>query len=172
MLDTSSPEYISTQQRGVGAAPARDSSEKEEGVGSPQTEVAAVTKTMSSRERSASLDCDNLEHMKRFSSQEMEALSLPPPTADGELLEVDFRMTVFHIGEVNTREQNAKIKIGLVQRRTHFSADASPAERCRSRPDATFSTHRYDFLLDGPENGWLHVPDSSRHIVGPRAILR
>ena len=112
MLDTSSPEYILTQQRGVGAAPARDSSEKEEGVGSLQTEVAAVTKNMSSRERSASLDCDNLEHMKRFSSQEMEALSLPPPTADGELLEVDFRMTVFHIGEVNTREQNAKIKIG------------------------------------------------------------
>ena len=67
---------------------------------------------MSSRERSSSLDCDNLEHMKRFSSQEMEALSLPPPTPDGELLEVDFRMTVFHIGEVNTREQNAKIKIG------------------------------------------------------------
>ena len=94
-------------------------------MGSPQTEVAAVTKTMSSRERSASLDCDNLEHMKRFSSQEMEALSLPPPTADGELLEVDFRMTVFHIGEVNTREQNAKIKIGLVQRRTHFPADVS-----------------------------------------------
>ena len=26
VLDTSSPEYISTQQRGVGAAPARDSS--------------------------------------------------------------------------------------------------------------------------------------------------
>ena len=67
---------------------------------------------MSSRERSASLECDNLEHMKRFSSAELEALSLPPPTADGELLEVDFRMTVFHIGEVNTREQNAKIKIG------------------------------------------------------------
>ena len=105
MLDTSSPEYIYTQQRGVGAAPARDSSEKEEGVGS-------LNENMSSRERSASLDCDNLEHMKRFSSQELEALSLPPPTADGELLEVDFRMTVFHIGEVNTREQNAKIKIG------------------------------------------------------------
>ena len=69
---------------------------------------------MTSRERSASLDCDNLEHMKRFSSQEMEALSLPPPTADGGLLEVDFRMTVFHIGEVNTREQNAKIKIGMI----------------------------------------------------------
>ena len=60
------------------------------------------------------MDCDNLEHMKRFSSQEMEALSLPPPTADGKLLEVDFRMTVFHIGEVNTREQNAKIKIGMI----------------------------------------------------------
>jgi len=52
--------------------------------------------------------------MKRFSPQEMEALSLPPPTADGGLLEVDFRMTVFHIGEVNTREQNAKIKIGMI----------------------------------------------------------
>ena len=60
------------------------------------------------------MDCDNLEHMKRFSPQEMEALSLPPPTADGGLLEVDFRMTVFHIGEVNTREQNAKIKIGMI----------------------------------------------------------
>ena len=52
--------------------------------------------------------------MKRFSSAELEALSLPPPTADGALLEVDFRMTVFHIGEVNTREQNAKIKIGMI----------------------------------------------------------
>ena len=52
--------------------------------------------------------------MKRFSPQEMEALSLSPPTADGGLLEVDFRMTVFHIGEVNTREQNAKIKIGMI----------------------------------------------------------
>ena len=66
-------------------------------------------------ERSASLDCDNLEHMKRFSSpQELEALSLPPPTADGELLEVDFRMEVFYIGDVNTRDQNAKIKLGVV----------------------------------------------------------
>ena len=52
--------------------------------------------------------------MKRFSSAELEALSLPPPTADDGLLEVDFRMTVFHIGEVNTREQNAKIKIGMI----------------------------------------------------------
>ena len=76
--------------------------------------MGSLPDTMASRERSSSLDCDNLEHMKRFSPQEMEALSLPPPTADGGLLEVDFRMTVFHIGEVNTREQNAKIKIGMI----------------------------------------------------------
>ena len=76
--------------------------------------MGSLPDTMASRERSSSLDCDNLEHMKRFSPQEMEALSLSPPTADGGLLEVDFRMTVFHIGEVNTREQNAKIKIGMI----------------------------------------------------------
>ena len=67
----------------------------------------------STRERSGSLDRDKLEHLQ-FSPQELEALTLPPPTADGELLEVDFRMEVFYIGDVNTRDQNAKIKLGVV----------------------------------------------------------
>ena len=67
----------------------------------------------STRERSGSLDRDKLEHLQ-FSPPELEALTLPPPTADGELLEVDFRMEVFYIGDVNTRDQNAKIKLGVV----------------------------------------------------------
>ena len=67
----------------------------------------------STRERSGFLDCDKLEHLQ-FSPQELEALTLPPPTADGKLLEVDFRMEVFYIGDVNTRDQNAKIKLGVV----------------------------------------------------------
>ena len=44
----------------------------------------------------------------------MRALRLETAVGGGALLEVDFRMTVFHIGEVNTREQNAKIKIGMI----------------------------------------------------------
>ena len=38
-------------------------------------------------------------------ADEQDALALPPTGPDGALLHVDFRITVFHIGKVDTREQ-------------------------------------------------------------------
>ena len=51
------------------------------------------TPEMSSHARATSLMAD-----------EQDALALPPTGPDGALLHVDFRITVFHIGKVDTRE--------------------------------------------------------------------
>lgn len=50
----------------------------------------------------------------KLSDDELDALSLPPTGPDGALLEVDFRMTVFHVGKVDTREQTSFVRMGIV----------------------------------------------------------
>lgn len=45
---------------------------------------------------------------------EQDALSLPPAGPDGVLLLVDFRLTVFHIGKIDTREETASMRMGVV----------------------------------------------------------
>ena len=45
---------------------------------------------------------------------EQDALALPPTGPDGALLHVDFRVTVFHIGKVDTREQTSLVRMGIV----------------------------------------------------------
>ena len=49
-----------------------------------------------------------------FSEEQEENLTLPPLGEDGKLLEVDFRITVFHVGKVDTREQTALVRMGIV----------------------------------------------------------
>ena len=43
-----------------------------------------------------------------------EALSLPPASSGGGPIDVDFRLTCFHIGKVDTREQTSVVKMGVV----------------------------------------------------------
>ena len=47
-------------------------------------------------------------------ADEQDALALPPTGPDGALLHVDFRITVFHIGKVDTREQTSLVRMGIV----------------------------------------------------------
>ena len=50
-----------------------------------------------------------------MSEAELDALSLPPASEAGEKgIEVNFRITVLHIGRVDTREQTAQIRMGVV----------------------------------------------------------
>ena len=47
-------------------------------------------------------------------ADEQDALALPPTGPDGALLHVDFRITIFHIGKVDTREQTSLVRMGIV----------------------------------------------------------
>ena len=50
-----------------------------------------------------------------MSEAELEALALPPvPEAGDQGIEVNFRITVLHIGRVDTREQTVHIRMGIV----------------------------------------------------------
>ena len=46
--------------------------------------------------------------------EQREELTHPPLGPSGEMLVVNYRLTVFHIGAVDTREQKASIKMGIV----------------------------------------------------------
>lgn len=46
--------------------------------------------------------------------EEREELTLPPKGPDGGVLQVDYRLTVFHLGRVDTASEMAKIKMGVV----------------------------------------------------------
>ena len=47
----------------------------------------------------------------RLTEEQREELTLPPP---GEPFEVSYRMTCFHLGEVDTLRQTASVKMGIV----------------------------------------------------------
>lgn len=49
-----------------------------------------------------------------LTEEEKEGLTLPPTGPDGEVLRVDYRLTVFHLGKVDTAAEMAKIKMGVV----------------------------------------------------------
>ena len=50
----------------------------------------------------------------KLTSEQKEELTHPPRDADGGLITVNYRLTVFHLGCVDTREQTASIRMGVV----------------------------------------------------------
>jgi len=67
-----------------------------------------------SRQQSHDEGIPRLAQRRYLQDEDVESLSLPPVPAGGGVLEVDFRLTVFHIGKVDTREQTSAIKMGMV----------------------------------------------------------
>jgi hypothetical protein len=49
-----------------------------------------------------------------LSDEQKEELTHPPLGLDGNPLVVNYRLTVFHLGRVDTREQTSSIKMGVV----------------------------------------------------------
>ena len=68
--------------------------------------------TEETRQRLAATS-DTMPHTK-LDGRSAEALSLPPAASDGAPIDVDFRLTCFHIGSVDTRAQTSVMRMGVV----------------------------------------------------------
>lgn len=54
------------------------------------------------------------EALLKLTDGQLNELSHPPQGVDGEPITVNYRVTVFHVGVVDTRDQSACIKMGIV----------------------------------------------------------